>query len=609
VAVVSAVERLDDRQDHNRRRDIHLLRMYSNREVMGLRGKSYADIGDRGRLSRNIIKNIVDAATAKISTKRVKPMFLTAGGDWQQKERAKKLTKFAVGQHYATDLHEKARRVFKDGCVSWRGFLKVYRDGADICCERVLPWEIIIDDEEALYGEPRQLFQHKEISRDVLKEMFPNKADDIDSATLILGRKHDRSDQNRGIADQVSVIEAWYLPSAEGAGDGRHVICCSTCTLFEEEWERDRFPFATFTWSEPVLGWRGHPLTEVLESIQIEINMLLRKAQREMKLGGMHVFVQKGAMINKQGMTNEDGAIWEYAGSTPPEVHNANTVAPETFAQIQALVQSAYDDTGISRLTAQSRKPEGLDSGKALREYYDIESERFQDVAQRYEEMILDATDLMIDLAREIDEEEEDGYCVLGMDKNELVKLRWQDVAIDKDQYVMQLYPTNFLPQTPAGKWQQVAEMGKAGFLGKEEMMELLEYPDLESVTSRNNAPYEEIELSIKLMLEDGQAQQPQPFTNLQLAGQMVQRSYLMAHKDGYPDKRLALMRDYLSALQTMVVQAQPPQPQPEVMPGAMPAPMPEALPPGLEAGVAPMAQPPQGEVGGLPPPGAPPLV
>ena len=57
---------------------------------------------------------------------------------------------------------------------------------------------------------------------------------------------------------------------------------------------------------------------------------------------------------------------------------------------------------GISQLSATSRKPSGLDAAVAMREYQDIESDRFQLVAQRYEKSFLDAAKIVLDMQRDI---------------------------------------------------------------------------------------------------------------------------------------------------------------------------------------------------------------
>ena len=53
-------------------------------------------------------------------------------------------------------------------------------------------------------------------------------------------------------------------------------------------------------------------------------------------------------------------------------------ISQDLFMHLDRLYNRSFEIAGISQLSAQSSKPSGLDSGRALREFSDIESERFQ---------------------------------------------------------------------------------------------------------------------------------------------------------------------------------------------------------------------------------------
>jgi hypothetical protein len=334
------------------------------------------------------------------------------------------------------------------------------------------------------------------------------------------------------------------------------------------------------------MGFWGSGIIEELKEKQLEVNHLERKAQREMNYGGVKFFVSPGGWTGKTKISNELGAIYEVANPSDFMVHNVNMVAPETWQQIESESQKMYDITGISRLSAQSLKPAGLDSGKALREYYDIESERFQHVIQGYEQSVLDVTNNMVLLAKEIDEKGEGGYEILAKDGNGLQAIKWKDVSIDRDKYIMQVYPTNFLPTTPAGKWQHVQEMLQAGFISKAEGMELLEYPDIEKVSTRANAPYRIIERDIEMILIKNEQTMPEPYYDLKLTGQIAQNAYLKAALDGYPEDKLEMLRRYIDRVKELTAPPIPPMPMGPMMP-------PEGmLPPEAEMGMPPIGGP-----------------
>jgi hypothetical protein len=190
-------------------------------------------------------------------------------------------------------------------------------------------------------------------------------------------------------------------------------------------------------------------------------------------------------------------------------------------------------------------KPAGLDSGKALREYNDLETERFMSVAQRYEQTFMDAAEQMIELAKEISEEDPD-YSV-KVKTNEFMKtIKWKEVDLDEDKYAMQVFPTSFLSSTPAGRLQDVQELLGAGFINKEDGMKLLDFPDLREYYNFNNAGVQDIERQIEKMIDDGKYETPEPYQNLELGIVKMQQAYLRFRSDGAPDARLELFRRWI---------------------------------------------------------------
>ena len=59
---------------------------------------------------------------------------------------------------------------------------------------------------------------------------------------------------------------------------------------------------------------------------------------------------------------------------------------PEMYQWIQWLIQNAYQMSGISSLSAGGQKPQGLNSGEAIRTYDQIQEDRFAALAQALSE-------------------------------------------------------------------------------------------------------------------------------------------------------------------------------------------------------------------------------
>src|SRR5690606_11993481 len=123
----------------------------------------------------NVARNMTDAVQAKIAKNKPKPTFLTEGADFSLQQKARRLDQFTWGLFYKNDVHALMRRMFRDGEVFGTGVCKVYdetegdapKKGEEdkrighIRSERVFPWELHVDPTEAVYGNPRSMFQVK----------------------------------------------------------------------------------------------------------------------------------------------------------------------------------------------------------------------------------------------------------------------------------------------------------------------------------------------------------------------------------------------------------------------------------------------------------------
>lgn len=550
-------------------------RMYGNAEILGLKPWEFtAWRAHETRLQMNVIASCVDTATAKIAANRPAPQFLTNGADFELRRKAPKLNKFGKGMLHQSRSYETGPTIFRDGCIFGTGISKVIgdKDEKTIGNERVFPWDILIEDRDGHKGKPRTLTQRAHIDKAVLIEAWPQHADAIVQASA----KGDKGDASA--SDQVVVYESWHLKSGPKATDGRHVIVIDGATLYQEAWDRPTFPFAVFRWENPIAGWWGRGIAERLTGIQIEINKLLERVQRSMHLLGVtKIILQAGSGVPKAHLNNDIGAILTVnAGAQAPTVVPQQSVHPEIFAHLDRLYQRAFDEVGISQLAAQSRKPVGLDSGKALREFSDIESERFVVPGRAYEQWFMDVVALGLDEARAIP-----GFKVDVPDKNQKIEVKWTDVNLDRDAYVLQCFPESLLPQTPAGRSQQVSEWQKAGWITSERAMELADIPDLEEAGDIATAPLRAIRSRVAAMLDEDDYQAPESYDKLDVCVSYTLAVYLDEREKGCPEKKLDLLRRYMNEAAAML------QPPP-----ATPPPGPQAPPPGAQMPPAPMAGP-----------------
>ena len=541
------------------------------------------------RLSLNVCRNMVGAVTSKIAAKnKPKPTFLTEGGNWELREKAQKLEKFVSGVFYESGVYAQLTKCFRDACIYGTGVLKIYEGDKRVEVERVIPWEIVVDDGESVYGTPRNIYQRKYVDRLVLKSKWAvgDRADEI-AAALAVRQAVDPDDAEyayQTTADQVLVTEAWHLGESDSE-KGRHVICIDGCTLLDEEWDGP-FPFAFMRWSEPVVGFFGVGLIDELMGIQREINKLLQQIQRGHHLIAGHWLVENGSKVVTSQINNDLASIVKYSG-TRPDYQAPAIIAPEVYSHLWQLYAKAFEISGISQLNATGMKPAGLDSGEAQRVYQDIQTERFLEVGQGFEEFVVEAARQTVRCAKRIG----GSYRVRAVDKGGIEFIDWSDIDLKEDLYVIKVYPTSMIPTTPAGKQAWASDMIKSGVIPPEDVLEIVDFPDTEAYAKRRLAARRVIERNIAHMITKGEFITPEPADNHQLALRLVNEAYHEARLDGVPEERLELMRRYMADtndfLGAAAPPAAPPAPPMNPMDPGMAPPMP---PPGAAPPPMPMA-------------------
>lgn len=590
--IAETVDTIARQQDVRMRQYLVSARLYGNILVTGPNGLSYSKLQTtvpsmRERISFNVVQSATDTIVSKITKSRPKPLFLTSGGDYQQQRRAKKLNKFVEGLFFEQKAYVKGALAMRDGCVFGDGLLHVFPRNERVCFERALPHELFVDELESFYGEPRSLYRVTAVDREMLAEQYPDFRDEIMKAPPA---SPDNTAISRTVSDMVEVREAWHLPSSDKADDGAHCISIEKCCLFEEEWTKRYFPFAAFSWDKRLHGYWAQGLAEQIQPLQIEISKLMTVIQRSFHLGGtFKVLVENGSKVVKEHLNNDVGAIINYTGQKPEYVVPP-LVPPEIYNHLKTLRDAAYEQAGVSQLSASSKKPEGLESGKAIRAFNDIESERFVTVGQAYEQFYLDLARLAVDCARDIAKRHKGKYAVRVPNGKDVLDLDWSDIDLDEEAYVMQTFPISSLPSDPSGRWQTIQEYVAAGWITKRQGKRLMNFPDIEAVEGLENAAEDYITQILDRIVDEGEATPPDPLDDLELARTLALEYYQRGKSQGLEPERLELLRvfmqqiDDLRAMQEAEKMAQQ-MPPPGMMPPGMP-------PPGPEVGGPPQAVP-----------------
>ena len=569
ACVLFSTMRQWDQTSGVQQQNIRSMRLYSNRELGALNianyitnagtspdSLAYSPGGQQNRVSINVIKSCIDTLCSKISKNKVKVNFLTSGGTLEQQTRGKQLNKFMNGHQQETSAFEIYKLAFRDACIFGTGFVKSYRCELTnkIKKERVFPDEVMFDPADSYYGTPRCMYQRRFVSKNLLKSKFPDREQDIESVKSMELFRGD------ALEPQLLVCEAWRLGQGEA---GRRLLCIDGVALVDEEYKYDVFPIVWMRYTDPLLGIFGNGIPDEIAGIQMEINRLTRHIQECQRLVSLpRIFYEMTSKFNPGHFVNGIGTFVPYSG-TPPTVVTPQAVGPEVYNWLWMLVQKAFETVGISQLSANSQKPTGLDSGKALRTFNDIESERFMLIGQAYEKFIIDDCERSLMLMRDSD-------VVSATSKLDgLEKLKWKDIKIPHDDFIIQTFPVSALPNSPEAKLQTVTELKNEGYIQPEEAADLLDYPDIEANSDIRLAPHRLIKKALERALLEGKYIPPEPFLPLDIALLEAQRYFCWAQLKDFPLDRLELIQQYIEDTIQLQLQSMPSMPAP-VAPGQM---------------------------------------
>ena len=502
------------------------------------------------RLTFNVVQSNIDTLISKVSRLKPRARFLTNGGDFKSVKAAKKLGYFTEGIFGENDIYTLARSVLRDALVYGDGFIHIYKGDNRVKLERVIPYEVFVDELECVGGsQPTHMYRIKLVSRQVLMEMFPEKADKIaNSQQLFNVQLHTTSPAT----DQIEVLEGWHLGSGADKKHGRRVMAVPDCLLCVDDYKENRFPFSRISWTQPFSGYWSQSLSEQLKSTQLEINKLLAVQQRSYHLAGSYkILVQNGSQIPVESFNNNIGTIIKYTGAKP-EYITPPILPPEFYNNLQTLIQRSYQISGVSELSAYSQKPAGLNSGVALREFNDIESARFLEFSQDIEQFFVDVAKCSVYMVRAIAEENKGHYPINVPGSKGLTKLDFRDIKLAEDEYTINVFPASSLPNDPAGRLESIDDLVKRGLLDPIEQRDLLSFPDIEASNQLSTAQEDYLKEVFEKMLEDGIYTAPDPLDNLQLAQKLALQYYALGKKLGEPEEKLELIRQYTKDLITL---------------------------------------------------------
>lgn len=643
-------------RQHDRKCDV----IYENRPLkvggkfhVGVRSLEMAGLGAAELM---VSTAIVDTFDARFSKRKNMPMFVVDDAEWDLKNQAQEFRRWLHGKLVEADFEKVYGECVTDMLVRGDGMAYIDEGDDDVFIERVHRSEILIDPWEAKQGEAavRTMYRFRTVSRDSLIARFPEYKAEILGAPDAPDRdEHYTSDwmaseSKVGRRDVVDFVEAWHLPHRScdpgEDGGGRVVRCLAGKTLCYEEWKSPRFPIARLSYKKPRRGFWSMGLIDVLEPAQRQINRMVADVAMNVAVTGKGIWMVQGQFdIPVEKLSGYRPFKVTYQGPREPAFVHPSPISPTTLELLRQKIAWAHEMVGAAQWSVQGKSPLGAGaSGIAIDTMEDLLSDRHSKAEENCSLFRLDASQCLLDAAgrvaarredeeyEEPDDDERDerddddaggdakpskgrkktrkrAYYATWMDKGVLEQLDWNQVAMQREQYRLQLEPTSFLPHTRAGKLAAAAELIKTGVIGQDKAATLFDEPDIAHVNRLELAPRHNGE---RMMVLIGNPKHPMPvpeeWHDLDLLLAMTKQYYNRAQNEKAPEAVQMRYREFGDLVLATQKQAA------KKMAEEQAAMKPPAPPPGAAPPMDPMTGAPMpGDLmggGGMPPAGMPPI-
>ena len=555
--VVAAFRILDAAQGYRKRRNLDNIRTAGLR-VDGLGPAQYARREEKSKPRYNCIEAGIDALVSHIGSNKPSPYFLTDGGNYAEQRQAEACTKAVVGQFYAAGTYSLLRKMLADALRMDGGVIKSFIRDGEVVDRLVFPNDLLIDDTEAYHGRYRQCFEieyrdreevieETEDSESLSKAEKEAKIESIRAA----GRIRDADWVHSGLADQIALIHAYWLPSRAGK-KGKYALVTDTCTLLVEEWGETWSPYTIHVWMEQTQGVWGKGAAEQFGGLQKQLDAHQRKISRLTTLGTSKLYVDRLMQINPADLNNDDLGVVLGNGPNPPKLLSTLSIPAELLQEKDWLRAAIFEGMGVSQLMLTAKVQPGMESAVGVRAVADQQAGRFRKASDAMDETAMVVARKHIVLAKKIP-----NYKVTAMDDDNAYEIAWKDLNPKVLERQIKVWPTNLMQGSPSMQLDTGERLARLGVIGAKGLVRMFKVKDLEAATKSITASQRVVERLIERMLdpENPEYKGPEPFMLLDGpdgALTVTQNAYLDALLRGAPERNLAMLRNFIMAADQM---------------------------------------------------------
>lgn len=390
--------------------------------------------------STNVIKSVIDSLVSKLSNNKVRPFFAPVDGTFKTKKVIRQAQQFFDIYYDKINLNNIISETFKDACIFDIGYIIIN------------PFT----------------FEVERVPSYCIEELNVN---GVNKVALI-----------KWIHQPSLILDKYGVSTSRQYINVEMLIKENEAILYVDEKKvktipTNGYPIVNVYYNEPINNGKTVSIVDELEGIQTQIDLINAKIAATSQLTPANlVFIDEQSGLKSSDVNNKDCQIYP-VGIQPGNTANpVNVVTPVPFdpywsSMLDFYINKAYDMIGISQLSAQSRKPSGLDSGIALQTMEDIESDRFEVQVNHFINAYINVTRKLIEIIPE-------DFEILPADKYQST-MTWATLKEQNNLYKVQYSAATSLSKEPAERAKQIIQMSQIGLITPSKAAELMDMPDL----------------------------------------------------------------------------------------------------------------------------------
>jgi len=469
-----------------------------------------------------VIWSIVQTILSRVVAQRQAPKVITNNAKESLQTQAKLLDSLILGIMKHEGFYSHLYYQVRDCLLFGFGALKFFLSGCGkrVKVKQVRPWDLFFT------ASKRAVFERMFVDRADLMKLYPRHSADIENASRVFAGEGD---------DLIEVID-YYKTGVE------HVVHLAgeEKPLLVEDWEEEH-PYTILYSEEDFCGPYPPAFVDQLIPVQEELDFVTSRIQKYFdQFGTTYIIARQDSGIPMKHLSAQKDACVITYETEPPRLFTGPAVSSEAWKYEDHLNGRLHQISGVSQLAAQGVKPAGIESGIALRTLNDIENQKFSILSRNVQDCVVKAGEQIIRCAKRGD------VSVKHAGSLRFTEIRWSQIKMDSQDYILQVAAASHLPQEPSAKLQQIQEMLQGGMIQVSEARELLEMPDLEAYETLSNATHNAVKEDLEEMISSGKFQSPSKYVHIGAAKGLAVRYRALHRRD---KKARELLERYIDEL------------------------------------------------------------